>query len=212
MSEFNNCDSPTSVLEKTVTAESVDPPTPTATTLRRPLTEEEARALPCFAEWCQRQVKLKPPAEYFAAITNGKWTADFGNAAAMEWYCCEIVQKYGGLLKQDDPKFEESQFEFRGYYKKLMQLWMGILAYFDIRMPNWDYEILPERYSFGVLLSQEHYEKYILGGPGSGLVKLKPESQAQFEMEMEKKQLELQEKFKRLQAKDEEDDESVMVA
>lgn len=96
--------------------------------------------------------------------------------------CRAICKLYGGLLKQDDPKFKEAQKEWWKAYQTIMLVRAFLLRLYSLPMPNWPLEIIEERQYLGVLLSEDDFKKFCVH-PESGIISLEPDEIPQTDAE-----------------------------
>lgn len=132
---------------------------------------------PSWLEFLYHCLKIKCP-------TEAHYLADYATntffRAGLDQYnlhrICLIKLSHEPLLSQEDPEFEKQQLEWWSHYSKMIILRELLIPYFQLMYPDWR-ELLPDREDFGVIWSEEDWEKISKNPPpGCGITMNKAES------------------------------------
>lgn len=146
-----------------------------------PKVEDPRYELPTFEEWFKNVLSKRPDASfYFDELT---LQVMFNALHKHQHILQKIAREHNGFVeKETDAQFEMVQQEYAYWYSKLNLIRAFLLQYYHVKAPNWQTEILPEKYYIGCLLNEEDFIEFVTK---HGInKKLKPEGIQSYEEEL----------------------------
>jgi len=146
--------------------------------------EDKKKNLPMFETWFNSKMSTHP--DYINISNTAYYYGTLTEMRIRRVCLLELSRAMNGKLEAESEEFKNAQKDWHFQYLKLQVLRSNTLQYYGVVNPNWQLEIMPERYYCGSLLSSEDFEKFVLG-PGTYLKKLTPESEEKYATELRNK-------------------------
>lgn len=145
--------------------------------------EDPRYNLPTFEEWFKDTLsKRKDAPFYFDELT---LQVLFNALHKHQYVLQKIAKDHNGFVeKETDEQFELVQKEYSYWYAKLNLIRGFLLQYYHVQPPNWQTEILPEKYYIGCLLNEEDFIEFVTKHGVNK--KLKPDGIQAYEEELER--------------------------
>ena len=125
-------------------------------------TEKILKSLPPFEVWLEETIKKRK--DYGMIKMNCLYYGLIVNLSMYTSAIRQLSEKNNGVFSKDDPEFQGKQNEWLSYYEKIILMRGFITQFFSITPPNVNLEIAPERYTLGILMSEEDFIEFVVGG------------------------------------------------
>ena len=131
--------------------------------LQRPENETEKlieeKELPTFEVWHDRALR-SVYGEKFVAINSEMILHTCRNhTELLKYRLRKVFESDSGKFKADSGEFTDVQKLFADLYQQILLLRLFLCSFYSLRIPELGVDVLPNRYDFGVMLSEEDWEK-----------------------------------------------------
>ncbi len=106
-------------------------------------TEAEIRKRPTFEDWCDTRIRGRE--DYAVIRLNVIYYGVMTNIFHYRQILIDVSKKNQGMAAADSPEFTEAQRIWWYYYGKINILRNMLLRFFDIPMPDWKTDVMPDR-------------------------------------------------------------------